>query len=86
MGRRKKEVKAFEIPDNILAVIDEVAGPSWALFHFDSLGQFRLHCNFDNPIGMKALKSDITNWVNAMQHIEIQSTLNGIMGGSEDSE
>ncbi len=81
MGRHKK-IKAFDVPENVLNMINECSDSGWILCNYDNLNQFRIYCNFDNPYVMKSLKSDITNWLNAMSHIETQSTLHGILGNN----
>lgn len=79
MGRPKK-IRAYDIPDNVLNVLNEHCHRGFLLFTYDNLDQLRLFCNFDDPIVMKSLKSDVCNWMNAMNHVETQATLQGILG------
>ena len=87
MGRKRTK-EPYSIPDSILNVLNEHCLGAWAVFTFDDKQNSRIYMNADDAFAMKALKSDIVNWSNAMQHIEAQSTLHGILGhnGEDDGE
>lgn len=74
MGRPKK-IKPFDIPEDILAKVDECSNGAFMLFCFDDFQNFRCYSNFDSEMHFKALKSDIEKWINAVSHIESQQVL-----------
>lgn len=86
MSRRKKQIKPYDIPDNVLNVLNEHCYKGFMLFTLDPQENFRLYCNFDDSTTMKALKSDISNWMDTMKHVEMQSTLHGILGQNGNNE
>jgi hypothetical protein len=85
MGRRKA-IKPYDLPDSLLAQLSEHTHNGFILFCLDNMENSRSYCSFDSVSAMKALKSDVVNWANAMQHIETQSTLHGILGHDGSDE
>ena len=81
---KKKKVSPPQIPENLLNVLNEHCAHGWILFSYDFNGNLRLHCNFDNEIVMKALRSDIQNWLNIMNELEHQIAMQSITGNSNN--
>lgn len=84
MGRKRK-TQAYNIPENILNMVNEHSNKGWMLFTYDDFENFRLYCNFDDSTIMKSLKSDIGTWLDAMKQLETQSTLQGLIGPTQGS-
>ena len=80
MPRKKKVVS--QIPENLLNQVNEWCAHGWILFSYDFDGNLRLHCNFDNEVIMKALRADISNWIDVMKSLEHQVAIQNLMGGN----
>lgn len=79
MGRRKKQPAPYNIPENVLNVLNEHCNHGWLLFTYDDQDQFRLYCNFDNPLIMKSIRNDVTNWISAMKQLETNMSISSLM-------
>jgi hypothetical protein len=84
MGRPKKQVPPYVIPENILNNLNEHCKHGWMLFTYDDKDQFRLYCNTDNVLVMKSLRNDINNWLNAIQQLETHISINSLIGNNKN--
>lgn len=79
MGRKKKN-QPYNIPEQVLNIMNEHCSKGWMLFTYDDFNRFRLYCQFDNndPLIMKALKSDINTYITAVTKYEHDLTVQKI--------
>lgn len=86
MGRRKKQILPYNIPENILNTLNEHCNHGWFLFTYDDKDQFRLYCNFDNPLVIKSLRTDVSNWLDALKQLETEMTIENLSNNSNPPE
>lgn len=79
MGRKKK-IKAYQIPENVLNNLNEHIGNGFFLFCCpnEETG-FQVYSNFGNEIEFKALKADIQKWLSAVEMLESQQVLQSLL-------
>ena len=85
MGRKKKS-EPYNIPDQILNVINEHCGKGWMLFTYDDFNRFRLYCNFDDILAMKSLKSDIDTYLSAVAQLEHDATVQKLSSDNQSGD
>lgn len=72
---RPKKIQPYNIPENILATLEEHTHGGYFLFCQDDQGNFRVYSNFENETYFKAIKSDAVKWFNAVDGLENQQML-----------
>lgn len=83
MGRRKKKIEPYTLPDSLLGQLTEHCNHGFLLLTYDNEDNYRIYSNFDGEIPFKALKADTLKWLNSIEQIEQTQTLHGILGHQE---
>lgn len=78
MGRKKKIVK-HQMPENLLNQVNENLAHGWFLFGYNFNGELQIFSNFDNELAFKSLKSDVQKWLAAVEMLESQQVLHGLL-------
>jgi len=76
--------KEFHFPDSILSQIDECSQGGFLLFTFDKNGMPEVRSKFDNAQNAMAMHYYIINWLNAVEQINLENTIQNIKMVSED--
>lgn len=74
-----KNKKGFVFPDNILRTIDECSNGGFVLFTFNENGIPIVHYTFDNQASALALEKHIELWIDAINNLNSQFTLENII-------
>ena len=78
--------KEFSFPESILNQIDECSQGGFLLFTFDKNGMPEVRSKFDNPQNAMAMHYYIINWLNAVEQINLENTIQNIKTASEDDD
>jgi len=78
--------KEFHFPESILSQIDECSQGGFLLFTFDKNGMPEVRSKFDNAQNAMAMHYYIINWLNAVEQINLENTIQNIKMVSEDEE
>ncbi len=68
MTRKKRP---FQIPEELLARINEMTSGGFILFTFDELGQPQINSRFDSAIHGAAMNNHISTWMRAMDNVTL---------------
>ena len=74
MGRMAKK-KQFEIPKPVLRQINECSNGGFVLFAFDKKGMPVVHNYFDEPTKALALQQYVSNWILAVEAVNLEVTV-----------
>lgn len=78
--------KEFHFPESILSQIDECSQGGFLLFTFDKNGMPEVRSKFDNAQNAMAMHYYIINWLNAVEQINLENTIQNIKMVSEDDD
>ena len=78
--------KEFHFPESILSQIDECSQGGFLLFTFDKNGMSEVRSKFDNAQNAMAMHYYIINWLNAVEQINLENTIQNIKMVSEDDD
>lgn len=78
--------KEFHFPESILGQIDECSQGGFLLFTFDKNGMPEVRSKFDNAQNAMAMHYYIINWLNAVEQINLENTIQNIKIASEDED
>ena len=78
--------KEFHFPESILSQIDECSQGGFLLFTFDKHGMPEVRSKFDNAQNAMAMHYYIINWLNAVEQINLENTIQNIKMVSEDED
>ena len=78
--------KEFHFPESILSQIDECSQGGFLLFTFDKNGMPEVRSKFDNAQNAMAMHYYIINWLNAVEQINLENTIQNIKMVSEEDE
>lgn len=78
--------KEFHFPESILSQIDECSQGGFLLFTFDKNGMPEVRSKFDNAQNAMAMHYYIINWLNAVEQINLENTIQNIKMVSEDED
>lgn len=75
MPRRKKQIKPFDIPLDILDKLNEMTNGGFFLFALDDQLNFRPYSTFDNELVFNFLKTNAINYLQSISDLEKQQML-----------
>ncbi len=71
--------KEFKIPEAFISSLTEFSAGGFILFTFDIEGNPVVNASFDDPHSAVAMQTHIRKWSEAIEDINLQITINGIL-------
>ena len=78
--------KQFKIPEQILSSLNEMSSGGYILFTFDQFGDPIINSQFDGQHQAAAMFCHIKQWCQALEHINLQATINNILINSKSKK
>lgn len=78
--------KNFQFPEKLLSQIDECSQGGFLLFTFDTDGSPEVRTKFDNIQNAMAMHYYIINWLNAVEQMNLEKTIQDIKISSANEE
>lgn len=78
--------KNFSFPKKLLTQINECSLGGFILFTFDKNGVPEINSNFDNPQSAMAMQYFMINWMNAIEQVNQENTIESIRREQDNLE